>query len=85
METTTRSREGASLVSLIAGLREDGRNLFREEILLAKTEISEKVSRFSRNGVGLAIGGGGALIGAIFLLLSLAFILAYGIEASSCG
>jgi hypothetical protein len=45
MDASTQSGEGDSLFGLIAGLREDVRNLFREEVRLAKTEVSEKTSR----------------------------------------
>src|SRR6478609_3950880 len=56
MHTTTYPRENHSLLGLIGGLREDVRNLFHEEVQLAKTELSEKASHFGRNAVYLAIG-----------------------------
>jgi hypothetical protein len=85
MEATTRSRSGESIRGLIAGLREDVKTLFREEIRLIKTELSEKFSHFSRNAVSLAIGGVAAFLGLIWLLLSISFIIGYGFEALGLG
>lgn len=80
--TTTRTRDGNTLLGLISGLREDVRDLFHEEVQLAKTEVSEKVSHFGRNGVYLAIGGAVAYLGVIFLLLALGFLASFGLEAA---
>lgn len=83
METTTtstRTRDGNTLLGLISGLREDVRDLFQEQVQLAKTEVSEKVSHFGRNGVHLAIGGVAALLGVIFLLVALGFLASWGLE-----
>jgi hypothetical protein len=77
---SSRPRERESIMGLISGLREDVRNLVHEEIQLAKTEVSEKVSVLSRNAVTLAIGGVAAFFGASFLLLAIALIIAYGFE-----
>lgn len=57
-----------NLVDLLKQLRDDTTTLVREEVALAKTEISEKASTFSRNAAFLAAG---ALIGLIALLLIL--------------
>jgi len=81
MDATTRSREGESLFGLIAGLREDVRNLFHEEIHLAKKEVSEKLAVLKSNVVSLALGGVIAFLGLIWLLLSVAFIISYGFES----
>jgi hypothetical protein len=81
IHATARSREGDSLFDLIAGLREDVRNLFHEEVQLAKTEISEKISLLSRNSICLGIGGIVALLGLTLLLASLSFLLSYALQA----
>ena len=81
MDARTQSQEGDSLFGLIAGLREDVRNLFREEVRLAKTEVSEKASRLGRNAMHLAIGGVIALLAVVCLLLAVGFIVAYGFES----
>lgn len=65
---------------MISGLREDVRDLFQEQVQLAKTEVSEKISHFGRNGVHLAIGGVAALLGVVFLLLALGFLASWGLE-----
>lgn len=81
LHATTRAREADSLLDLVAGLREDVRNLFHEELQLAKAEISEKVSYASRNAMYLAIGAVVALLAVTLLLASLAFLLSYAFEA----
>ncbi len=65
----------------LAGLREDVRTLFHDEIQLAKTEISEKVSLISRNALFLAIGGVVALVATVLLLSSLSLLVAYAFTA----
>ncbi len=82
METAFRSRDRESLVSLISGLREDVRHLFQQEVQLAKTELGEKAKYFGRNGLYLATGGiiGGYAL--LFFLLSLAFIIALGLQSA---
>lgn len=62
------SNDQPHLITLIKQLRDDTTELIREEVALAKTEMTEKASLFSRNA-GLLIAG--ALIGytAVMLLL----------------
>jgi len=57
-----------NLVDLLKQLRDDTSTLVREEVALAKTEMSEKASMFSRNAAFLAVG---AMIGYSALLLIL--------------
>ena len=59
-----------SIGDLMRELRDESTALFREEIALAKTEISEKTSRFARNAFLLAAGAAVAHLGLIFLLLA---------------
>lgn len=69
------STEENSVAGLLKQLRDDTTALVREEIALAKTEVAEKVSKFSRNAVLLAVG---ALLGytaLIPLLIGLGFAL----------
>ncbi|RYD36133.1 MAG: phage holin family protein [Verrucomicrobiaceae bacterium] len=64
-----------SVAGLLKQLRDDTTALVREEIALAKTEAAEKVAKFSRNAVLLAVG---ALLGytaLIPLLVGLGFAL----------
>jgi hypothetical protein len=81
LHATTRSQQADSLLDLVSGLREDVRDLFHEEIQLAKAEISEKVSYASRNGLYLAIGGFVGLLSVTLLLASFGFLLSYAFEA----
>lgn len=62
--------DGRSISELIRELRDESTALFREEIALAKTEMSEKGSRVARNAALLATGAAVAHLGLIFLLLS---------------
>lgn len=85
MDATKHQQEATSLLGLVAGLREDVRRLFHEEVRLAKTEISEKVSCFSRNGMSLAAGVLGACIAVLFLLVSLSILIGIGFRTLGLG
>ena len=58
------------MMDLIRELRDESLTLLRQEVALAKTEVSEKVSRVSRNSMYLAIGGAIAYAGLLVLLLA---------------
>jgi hypothetical protein len=55
-------------VDLVKDLRDESMTLIRQQIELAKTEMSEKASRSARNGAYLAVGGLIAYAGFIYLL-----------------
>lgn len=57
-----------SLGSLLAELTDETRELFRNEVELAKTETREKVSDLSEHATRMALGGGIALTGFILLM-----------------
>jgi nucleoside permease NupC len=61
-----------SIGSLLKDLRDETTHLLRQEVALAKTELSEKASHFVSNGIQIAIGGFVAYAGAIVLLFGLA-------------
>ena len=70
-----------SIAELLKDLREEGTLLLREEIALAKKEVSEKVSNTARN---LTYVVAGALIGysaIIFLLLAFSSIISQALVA----
>jgi len=70
-----------SIAGLLKDLREEGTLLLREEIALAKKEISEKVSNTARN---LTYVVAGALVGysaLIFLLLALSALISQALVA----
>lgn len=74
-----------SITDLLKELRDESMTLVRQEVALAKTEMSEKVSRVGRNLGYLAAGGLVAVVGAIFLLTALvagvqAILVAIGLE-----
>lgn len=75
METGTFAK--TSFFSLFRALTGDTRKLIRQEIKLAKTELSEKMSRMGRNAISLAIGGFVAYAGLITFLIGLGWLLAW--------
>jgi ElaB/YqjD/DUF883 family membrane-anchored ribosome-binding protein len=71
-----------SIVGLVRQLTDDTKRLLRQEVELAKAEISEKVAYFGRNAVALAIGGFVAYAGFIVLLIGLGWLGAWGLQAA---
>ena len=71
-----------SLLGLIGHFRDEIKILIQEELALAKAEMSEKMSRFGRNAVSLAIGGVAAFAALIILLASLSSLLSYAFETA---
>jgi H+/Cl- antiporter ClcA len=69
------SSEQSNLVYLVKKLRDDTTALVRDEILLAKTEISEKVATTSRNVGYLAAGALVAYAALMLILQGLSFML----------
>jgi hypothetical protein len=67
-----------SLVSLLRELRDESSMLIRQEVALAKAEISEKISRTTRDAVLLVIGGLLALGAFGLFLLALRELLFVG-------
>jgi xanthine/uracil permease len=66
-------REERSIGQLLKELRDETTTLLRQEVDLAKTEISEKASRTGRNLGSLAVGGGVAFLGALALLAAVIY------------
>lgn len=67
-------KDNYPISTLISDLVEDLTQLFRQEIILAKTEMSENISQVVRGGVGLAMGG--MVLFAGFLVLMFCAVLA---------
>ena len=65
-----------NISDLLRQLRDDTTGLVREEVLLAKTEISEKLTVAGRNVAYLAVGGIIGLSALLLLLMSLSYLLA---------
>jgi hypothetical protein len=78
-EPDARSHDGRSLGDLIKALRDETTLLLREEVALARTEMSEKAARLSRNSAWLGIGGMVAYAGLLMLLAAGAIGLALGL------
>jgi hypothetical protein len=70
-----------SLASLLKELRDEGTTLMRQEMALAKTEMSEKIAKAARNAASIAIGGVVILLGGLILLLGLTVALYFGLVA----
>ena len=73
-------RNGIS--DLINRIRMDLRLLVKDEIQLAKTEMSEKLGRLKRNLILVVAGAISAYTAAIFLLIGVAALIALGIQAA---
>jgi len=73
MTVATERRDERSIGQLLKELTHETSTLLRQEVNLAKTEMSEKVSRAGANLGEVAMGGGVALLGAIALLLAVIY------------
>lgn len=81
IENRLEPADGRSITGLLRELRDETTILLRQEVALAKTEISEKASRAGRNAAYLATGGLIVYAGALFLLLAATAALLVGLEA----
>jgi len=66
-----RERDG-SVSQLISGIVGDAQVLVRQEIALARQEISEEISNAKQVGIKLGIAGGVLAVGGLLLILALA-------------
>ncbi|MES1244142.1 MAG: phage holin family protein [Acidobacteriota bacterium] len=64
-------REDRSLGQILRDLRDETSALLRQEVDLAKTEMSEKISTAGQNLGSVAVGGAVAFAGALTLLAAL--------------
>jgi hypothetical protein len=69
-----------SILGLVRELTEETKTFVRQELKLAKTEMSEKLAGLARNGASVGIGGFIAYAGAIVLLCGLGFLAAWAIH-----
>lgn len=70
-----------SIASLLKELRDETTTLFRQEIALAKTEMSEKASTAGKNAASIGAGAAVLMAGALVLLLGVAALLYWGLAA----
>jgi hypothetical protein len=68
-----------SFAELLKDLRDESTMLIRQEVALAKTEMSEKAAKYGRNAGYLGAGGALAHAGLVVLLLGLAALLYAGL------
>jgi len=68
--TAGRDGRGESIADLVKDLRDEALLLVRQEVALAKTEISEKMARILRNTAYAIAGALVAFVGLIFILQS---------------
>src|SRR5690606_13186386 len=78
----THMGDNRSIADLLRELRDESVNLFRQEVTLAKTEMSQKASRTGRNVGYLAAGGMVAFLGAIFMLFGITALIYMGMVAA---
>lgn len=74
-EPAPAAAEEHSVGELFKKLRDEGTTLFRQEVELAKVEMVEKARVAARNGMSMAIGGGVAYLGLLFILLGVSYII----------
>jgi len=66
-------RDGdTSIAQLISGIVADAQVLVRQEIALARQEVSEEISTAKQAGIKLGIAGGVLALGGLLLILALA-------------
>ncbi len=78
----TASNGDGSIGDLIKELRDEGALLLRQEVALAKTEVSEKVGRILRNVGYIAAGALIAFLGIIFILQAATVGVGFGLSAA---
>lgn len=75
----TQTPNDHSLISLFRELRDETTTLVRQEVALAKAEMSEKASKMGRNAAFIAVGGLVLYAGLIFALIGLKDLLMVGL------
>ncbi|HEV2209777.1 MAG TPA: phage holin family protein [Verrucomicrobiae bacterium] len=78
--TDTAATRAASLSDLVSDLTAETRTFIRQELTLAKSELSEKVGRMAREGAGIGVGGVLAYAAGIVLMLGVGFLIAWAIH-----
>jgi Putative Actinobacterial Holin-X, holin superfamily III len=71
---------GTTIFGLIKELNHEVKDFIKEEVQLAKIELTEKLKKAGRNSIGLAIGGVLAFVGSIVLLLGLGGLLGFAFQ-----
>lgn len=85
IEHRMEGHDGRSIAALLQELRDETTILLRQEVALAKTEMTEKATHAGRNIAYLAAGGLVAFAGVLFLLLAASNAILIGLEALGLG
>ena len=76
MSPEVQQKDDRSLGELFAELTRETTQLFRQELALARAELSQKASQVGKNVGRLAVGGAIAYLGMFGILLGLIYLLA---------
>ena len=71
-----------SLIRIVKDLRDDTLALVRQEVALAKSEVTGKVSSLGKNSAFLAVGAVAGIFGLFFVLLALNNLIFAGLAAA---
>ncbi|MFH5802546.1 phage holin family protein [Alienimonas sp. DA493] len=77
--------DGRSIADLLKDLRDESTTLVRQEVALAKTELSEKAAVYGRNAGKIAAGGALAFAATVALVLAVAFAAYFAVVAIGGG
>ena len=69
-------RGGESLSSLVGGIVNDVRELFRQEIALARAEVRGEIANAKTAAIKVGVAAFALLISALFILIAVAYALA---------
>jgi hypothetical protein len=71
---------GQRLFTLLGNLRQDLTDLIKSELDLLKAESSASISKMGKDSILVAAGGLVALVGAVFLFIGLAVLVAFALQ-----
>jgi hypothetical protein len=77
---TSQPNNTSTIASLLQDLRDETTTLLRQEVALAKVEMTQKAKGLTAQAVKIAVGGFIAYAGLIVLLFGLADLLAVGLH-----
>lgn len=70
----------ASMSTLVRGALDDVRDLFREEIALARAEIRQEVAKAKRAGIGFGGAAAAGTVAGLFILAAIALGISEGLR-----
>ena len=77
---STSTLASSSIMGLVRQLTSDTKTLLRQEVELAKAELSEKASFLARNSIAIVAGGVIAYAGLIVLLIGLGWLVGWALQ-----